>query len=282
MQHSRFNGCQLQQTQTTGQWPAGLATNTLPLGIVPVTAPASTGGKSLTGGTIAGIVVGAVVGFALLVAALLFCLFRRRKRRAAKTEEEKPDNQIDLAEEEERDPQLLAALSPFTGPEGSPETHVDGTEYPYPPSTSNTRLSTSTAGFAGLGAAITSGQDDQPRSPNTVAPSPSTSHDDHARYSSHGIAGPLPAKGTPPRITSSVNRSSTNMRVTNLDGSDSAPNASPRAGPGPRPRRRSDGEGMTYRRHEDAGRVAEVVDLPPLYTDVPMQDGSELGSPEER
>ena len=271
------------KTQTTGQWPAGLATNTLPLGIVPVTAAASTGGKSLTGGKIAGIAVGAVVGFALLVGALLFCLFRRRKRRAARTEDEKPDNQIDLAEEEERDPQLLAALSPFTGPEGSPETNIDGPEYPYPPSNPYTRLSTSTAGFAGLGAIVTSGaHEDSPRSPSMGAPSPSTSYDDHARFPSHGIAGPLPVKGVPPRITTSVNRSSTNMRVTNVDGSDSVQNGSPRSGPGPRPPRRSDGEGMTYRRHEDAGRVAEVVDLPPLYTDVPTQDGSELGSPEER
>jgi len=301
------SACIKQSIGPTGSWPVGLATNTLSVATLPVTERAEPGRK-LSGGAIAGVVIGAVAGLAVLAFALWFLLRRKRRREAAS--QKIKGHEVDLADE----PGMVRTRSASTSHVVEPYRTLDPFESgrTQSPHSSMHDLSSAdgatmtSAGLAGLGAGL-AGQRSRPSG-------------EDARPSGPGVAGPLPQKGSSSStlqspLTSTTSRPSTHalkndllspssptspvapagplpssaMRVINHDD----PAALPTLPPGPRlddrdreRRRRDPLAGPTFRRHEDAGRVPvtrheeEVVDLPPLYTDVP-RDGPDYTPPEE-
>ncbi|WWC60387.1 uncharacterized protein I303_102959 [Kwoniella dejecticola CBS 10117] len=139
-----------------------------------------------------------------------------------------------------------------------------------------------------------------PTNPNYPQPPslPYTAHHHHSSssHSANSNSNILPADD-PTKSASSPTRQaypsyndrpqSGGMRVTNPEHPENLPALPPGAthglGHAPRnaaPRRRpADGNGPTFRRHADAGRFQEeIVDLPPLYSEVP-RDGPGIPSP---
>ena len=242
--NSTRTDCIIQEPQPTGVWPVGLATNTLASSTNPPEEPSS--GPS--GGAIAGIVIG-VLAFLLLLGLLLFFLLRRKRRRQAAADKERRavegGYEVDLgSSHEEIGGGDDTTVNPFradsydlTPIEGEAADPADG------------GTTSSSAGLAGLGAGA----------------------GEAASEESTRQAGPLPPKST------SLERDT--LRITNANSSElpTIPaNGAVRASrTNPRDRQ------QTFRRHEDAGRwrvpeQEEVVDLPPLYTDI-RRDDSDAG-----
>lgn len=308
-----------QTVQSTGIWPNGLATNTLPVPTGPVTSTA--GSSGLSGGAIAGIVIG-VLALLAIIALMVWFLLRRKRRREAEEkklnrasgvypidmgpepegEEGEGDNSMGMVEPyqqlgpgRDRDTVGGAAgvraglLEEHSGSEGSsPGVHQSPHGYGLTPD-SGTGMSTarSSAGFAGLGAGLATGGEGEGQDWEL--------HDIEGR-TGPGVAGPLPAKISPhaaiPMLSSPLSSQGQSpaqghgqMRITNPSDPSGLPALPPGAGlSNHRGGRRSDNDlhdpfainpNRTFRRHEDAGRVRlpgqgreEVVDLPPLYTDI--------------
>ena len=290
------SACIKQSMAPTGQWPVGLATNTLSMATLPVTERASPHSK-LSGGAIAGVVIGSIAGLAILAFALWFLLRRKRRREAASREIKGHD--VDLADEPGmvRTRSVSAshviepyrALDPFdSGPTRSPHDSFHDL-------TSTDGATTTSAGFAGLGAGLAgqrsrpSGEDMRPSGPGVAGPLPRKESSSStpqspltatsSRPSSHALKndllGPSPSSPISP-VTPAGPPLPGAMRVINHDDPAALPALPPGARLDERERRRREPmAGPTFRRHEDAGRVPvtrreeEIVDLPPLYTDVP-------------
>lgn len=298
--------CIKQSIAPTGQWPVGLATNTLSPATLPVTERADPG-ADLSGGAIAGIVIGALAGLVILALALWFILRRRRRREAATQKIASHD--VDLADEtamvRTRSTSTSHMIEPYRSldPFDNQQQALDTGNTPRDDTGDGGTITS--AGFAGLGAGVGAG----------LAGQRSRSSGDDARLSGPGVAGALPQKGShtsqsPSTSSQPANQTLKNellsggtpgmetsigtttapgaMRVVNHDNPASIPTLPPgarlddRERERERERRRRDPlAGPTFRRHEDAGRIPdmrgreeEVVDLPPLYTDVP-RDGPE-------
>ena len=300
------SACVKQSIAPTGQWPVGLATNTLPVATLPVTAPAGPK-KGLSSGEIAGVVIGVVAALAILLLALWFLLRRRRRRR--NEAHRVASHEVDLADRADG-----TSMTGMSRMDNTSTTHVIETYPQLNPFQQDQRSNSAgssvgenaptvtTAGLAGLGAGL---------------PIHRQAHDEDGRASGPGVAGPLPLKTPhrlpePPTPASSSRSQSVHamksdllnrspdiapslpvqqapagaMRIVNHDDPYGLPALPPGArhdDPSRDPRRRGPGRrsmetGPTFRRHEDAGRLPvtrreeEIVDLPPLYTDVP-RDG---------
>ncbi|WRT65763.1 uncharacterized protein IL334_002712 [Kwoniella shivajii] len=314
--------------QPTGSWPNSITTGSLDPPTLPVTQSAHSGAghSGISGGGIAGVVIGVVAALALILVILFFLLRRRRNRIQGQRTGKIENSHIDLVNDNEsRSGQPMVEpyreLGSFHPPEGHSTTSDSNT---YLGSTSTSRESQ--AGFANLGAPTSGGLSNSHSISNSHAHSHSESRtpeygdnrnsllseEDNGSWVP-GIAGPLPTKSNPSSPgplssqspSHSFNRPTTShsndsskpfpsyidrspgpgqgqgqghgqtsaMRVVNPENPESIPALPPgatheRANP---PRRRA--EGPTYRRHADAGRFQEeIVDLPPLYTEVP-RDG---------
>lgn len=81
MDTSTKTACVAGQEPTTGSWPVGIATNTLPPSTLSPLPVETTGGASLPGGAIAGVAVGIVALLAIAGIAAFLLLRRRRRRR---------------------------------------------------------------------------------------------------------------------------------------------------------------------------------------------------------
>lgn len=278
--------CIKQEIFPTGAWPVGLATNTLPAATLAVTQPAGSG-KGLSGGAIAGIVIGVIALLLIILLALFF--LRRRKKQRVQREQKIESNEVDLAEgiEEHRDSVSMIEpyhrLDPFVGgQEGTVDLGDNAT--------------ITSAGFAGMGAGLadmTSRETFEEDRPGVAGPLPSKSQtrlpESPSTSSRPTIPGPalkndLLAHPSSPRSPTTSGQPGP-MRIINHDN----PATLPAVPPGTRLSgdisRRGRDSGPTYRRHEDAGRVPvnrpqeeDVVDLPPLYTDVPRDGDVELGN----
>jgi hypothetical protein len=232
----------------------GLATNTLASSTNPPDDPSS----SLSGGAIAGIVIGILAFLALLGLILLFLLRRKRRRQAAADKERRVveggyDVDLGSAHEESGD-RDDGNIDPFRGD-----------SYDLAPVDGNTEISpmnsnqSSSAGLVGLGATSTP----------------------EAESSRQRQAGPLPQKRASPEIET--------LRITNPADASEIPTIPAGAAldetPPTRERVRASYDRdrqRTFRRHEDAGRwrvpeQEEVVDLPPLYTDIRQDGASDAG-----
>lgn len=291
----------------------GLATNTISPATLAVTEP-SNRNKGLSGGAIAGIVIG-ILAFLVIIGLALWFLLRRKRRRESATRIK--EDQVDLADRLDGEAgsrrrnsndssyaEPLHRLDPFTG--GQTDSFEE-----------SRTATTTTAGFAGLGAGM---RLDDSRERFMIG-------DEDDRSAGPGVAGPLPLKASSSAEPSSMPRplppvqtslqqgeqslkndlvshpslthptSSTNhipispappnagpMRVINHDDPTLLPTLPPGARYGHEERSRNRGTGPTFRRHEDAGRVPvrrreeEIVDLPPLYTDIPRDAPEYTGS----
>lgn len=277
----------------------GLATNTLASSTNPPEDDGS-GGSAITGGAIAGIVIGVLAFFALLGLMLWFLIRRKRRRQAAEDKERVNPGRgggydVDLGEGYEEQPQTGGA----GGGDGD-----EGTINPFRSDNSPGSISqnlqggdegtVTSAGLAGAGLGPAVGGNTSPVSP--VAGTGPGTRGPGGEMTRSQEAGPLPPK---PR-TSTDHRE--NLRITNPANPASLPtlppslplsSTSPSAlagrnglgGGGGEMRMRNSGDGPrqpTFRRHEDAGRwrgqeQEEVVDLPPLYTDINRDGESEAG-----
>lgn len=284
---SNDTSCISQEIYPTGSWPVGLATNTLSAATLPVTEPAGSN-KGLSGGAIAGIVIGIVALLLVILLALFFV--RRRKRRRDLKEQKVVSDDVDLTEGETglaRDSVSMAEpyhrLDPFISGQDAVDLQDD--------TASGTMTS---AGYAGLGARLSG-----------VGSRETTTTND-----TPGVAGPLPTKSRISDSPSSPSQPVSNsglkhdllshsssprtptsgqaggpMRVINHDDPATLPALPPGARLSDDRSRRRPESGPTFRRHADAGRVPmnrpheeDVVDLPPLYTDVPRDGDVELGN----
>jgi hypothetical protein len=245
--NSTRSDCILQEPQPTGSWPVGLATNTL----ASSTNPPDDASSKLSGGGIAGIVIGVLAFLVLLGLILFFLLRRKRKRRDLADKERRVDGgyEVDLgSRHEEQRGGDEGTIDPFRG-DSYDLAPVDGE----PEGTPDESTHSSSAGLAGLGAAV---------------------------GESSRQAGPLPPKRTSPEVET--------LRITNPADSSEVPvipaGASLDQTPPVRDRVRTSHDRdrqPTFRRHADAGRwrvpeQEEVVDLPPLYTDI-RRDESDAG-----
>lgn len=270
--NSTRSDCILQEPQPTGVWPRGLATNTLASSTNPPDEPSS----GLSGGAIAGIVVGVLAFFALLGVILFFLLRRKRRRQALEDKERRAVSggggyQVDLGpryEESVRPGGTEGTVDPFRA-DSYDLGDVDGAAAggggsPVRDGSPDGGTLSSTAGLAGLGAAMGTGT-------GTGTPAESSRQ-----------AGPLPQKRTSLeretlRITNPANTSDIPTIPTGATLDDSPPRDTRLRSNHDRERQR------TFRRHEDAGRWRapeneEVVDLPPLYTDIQRdRDGASDG-----
>lgn len=302
--------CVSQTSGQTGSWPAGLATNTLPV----ASAPASSSGSSgLSGGAIAGVVIG-VLAVLLIVALAAFWLLRRKRRRRTEWEDAQhaKATQMDLSEgylpvaheghgghsrlgsDAGSAPDSTEGYGSLRPMEEAPMVEPFSTGL-LTPSMSNPRGSTSASSL--------SGESREPDGPGSAGPLPSKSrvtpsqHPSGSRPSAshvstdrgtgltyppgaaalgHGEKGESQAMPVVP--AAAATSSPAHLRVANPDAGGAVGGRAGGQAPGGRRDRRSH-DGPTFRRHEDAGRLEqEVVDLPPLYTDVP-QDGPR---PDER
>ena len=255
--------CVLDFTTQTGSWPAGLATNTLPAASGGFSAT-STPGTHLGAGAIAGIVIAAVI-MLILVGIILWLLVRRKHRREVIENAPMKANvagAVDLGSEDEDNSYTNPAPAPMIEP--FPDT---GTlRRPAPPSDSQSPRDDVTellpSGNSQVGGSRASVE-------HTAA-----SNSGNSDTSGPGVADTLPPKAPitlrnvqPPRSPITPRRSGM-LHVVNHDDSSALPTF-----PAEEPRRsleRPSQEGPMFRRHMDAGRVRdEVVDLPPLYTEVP-------------
>ncbi|KAK8861638.1 hypothetical protein IAR55_002461 [Kwoniella newhampshirensis] len=336
------SSCIDQAPQATGSWPTGVTTFGLSPPTLPVTESARRShGSSVSGGAIAGIVVGVAAAIAL-VGLILLLLLRRRNRRRKEEEVRKHFGGVDLGPGDEID-DIGRSIStsqnagshmiePYR-PVGSFQPHdgrtslFEGSDSFYGGDGTGDLSTASSAGFAGMGA--DTGRSSRTQGSGSASSPLESPVDDSGRAGGPRIAGPLPTKiqtpstlpTSPPYVdspsrntpatdlnhelkrlpdngvpgrTSSPSYSLTQresshtgsaggpggggMRVVNHDNPDSLPALPPGAthGPGgPTGRRRppQQQDGPTFRRHADAGRVQEeVVDLPPLYSEVP-RDG---------
>lgn len=245
----------MQEPQPTGSWPPGLATNTLASSTNPPEEEG--GGSTLTGGAIAGIVIG-VLAFFALVALILFFLLRRKRRRQAAEDKVSPmvgTYDVDLGSYDE------------PAEDGVEEGTVNPFQSPTSPGTAE-----SSAGLAGAGLGAAGVAAGPSRQAEALPSKQRSSHDyphhnqrDGLRIANHEDPTALP---TLPRGASL----------------DDSPGPS---GQGTGRQRRSQDHlrQPTFRRHEDAGRwrgaeqqqEEEVVDLPPLYTDIHRDGESEAG-----
>lgn len=282
--NSTRTDCILQEPQPTGIWPVGLATNTLASSTNPPEEDGSS--SSITGGAIAGIVIGVLAFFALLALLLWFLIRRKRRRQAAEDKARVTVGggyDVDLGEGYDEQPQSggdEGTIDPFRSEDspGSVSQTLDG----------GTITSAGLARVHGFDPLVGSGGGGG-HSP--VSPITRVGEDQISRSQE---AGPLPPK---PR-TSTDHRE--NLRITNPANPSSLPTIPPSFSPtspsthagrngtgvGVREMRmRTSGDQLrqpTFRRHEDAGRwrgqeQEEVVDLPPLYTDINRDEESEAG-----
>ena len=221
----------------------GLATNTL----ASSTNPPDDSSSKITGGSIAGIVIG-VLAFLVLIGLILFFLLRRKRRRRDLADKERRVDggyEVDLgSRHEEQRGGDEGTIDPFRG-DSYDLAPVDGE----PEGTPDESTHSSSAELAGLGAAA---------------------------GESSRQAGPLPPKRTSPEVET--------LRITNPANSSDIPTlpagASLDETPPTRDRVRTSHDRdrqPTFRRHADAGRwrvpeQEEVVDLPPLYTDIRRDD----------
>jgi hypothetical protein len=268
--NSTRSDCNLQEPQPTGVWPRGLATNTLASSTNPPDEPSS----SLSGGAIAGIVIGVLAFFALLGLILFFLLRRKRRRQALEDKERRAVSggggyQVDLGpryEESVRAGGDEGTVDPFRADSydlGEVESASNGGG-----ASPGGLTSSSSAGLAGLGAAMGNAT-------GTGAGAGPTAE-------SSRQAGPLPQKRTSLeretlRITNPANGTDIPTTPAGATFDESPPRDT-------RPRASHDRDRQrTFRRHEDAGRWRapeheEVVDLPPLYTDIRRdRDGASDG-----
>jgi hypothetical protein len=338
------DSCVTQPEQPAYQWPSNILTNALSAATLPVTERASSNsGDGLSGGAIAGIVIGVVAALAIVGFALWFLLRRKRSReRAAHIEplgRKETSHEVDLADDlgpytETNSGRSVAApmIEPYRtiGSFDPPPAHEhDGQLGSHTGSQELSRFgSTSSPGFAGVGAAgagaaLTSrslSRDSRENDRGLL--------DEELRPSGPGVAAALPTKSSgpayvpPSRPTAPSGPTTTedNASKVTTSGSTDIHGSLPPAAGGMRisnpdhdadilarplgaaydhtaiqereRRRRPEFSGPTFRRHEDAGRVPvtrpriqeeEIVDLPPLYTDVP-RDGPEhllAGNPED-
>jgi len=245
--NSTRSDCILQEPQPTGTWPVGLATNTL----ASSTNPPDDSSSKISGGGIAGIVIGVLAFLVLLGLILFFLLRRKRKRRALADKERRVDGgyEVDLgSRHEEQGGADEGNVNPFRA-DSYDLTPVDGE----PESSPIDSTQSSSAGLAGLGAAV---------------------------GESSRQAGPLPPKRASPetetlRITNPANASEIPTLPAGTSIDETPPTRDRVRTSHDRDRQR------TFRRHEDAGRwrvpeQEEVVDLPPLYTDI-RRDDSDAG-----
>jgi hypothetical protein len=98
------DSCVTQPEQPAYQWPSNILTNALSAATLPVTERASSNsGDGLSGGAIAGIVIGVVAALAIVGFALWFLLRRKRSReRAAHIEplgRKETSHEVDLADD---------------------------------------------------------------------------------------------------------------------------------------------------------------------------------------
>ncbi|OCF56493.1 hypothetical protein L486_05343 [Kwoniella mangroviensis CBS 10435] len=324
--------CLQADPQVTGTWPSTITTGTLDPPTLPITQSASDSKKSsISGGAIAGVVIG-VLAFFAIVGIILFFLIRRRKRRIQGQSVGKLEgSHIDLANDDDGNngPNRNGMVEPYREI-GSFLPPVIHSESPHE-SNSHSHLSESPV-IASMGVSNANSTSNI----GTQGHQHSSLLEENNNPSSPGIAGPLPSKSTVSTPTSSdytqpiLPYSNSNsqlqnqnqnqnqnqrsgsdgtsspkpsvsrqilpafndrpiqtgppggMRVTNPENPDQIPTLPPGAMHAPAhsranpPRRRQDGP--TFRRHADAGRFEEeIVDLPPLYSEVP-RDGPGSGS----
>ncbi|WWC87952.1 uncharacterized protein L201_002852 [Kwoniella dendrophila CBS 6074] len=348
---SNDTSCLKQSPQPTGVWPTTVTTGSLDPATLPITESATatsrkgSGGSGTSKGAIAGLVVGLVIAAILVGVFVYFLLKRRRQRRNQGQRIDKFGiSPIDLANGDDnsiRRNGSQAMVEPYRevgafrppSRHGSPDqnTNSNGTDS-YFSQSENRTLTSSAAGFAGLGAAtINSTHDNRHDMELSLL-------DENHSPSSPGIAGPLPEKslstptsmeqayaqlhysqpnaqsptaGTGTILSTSTSQNSDiskpsqsqlsrqsqqtfptyspqatqgGMRIANPENPDQLPTLPPGAthsrgnvnssnnNTGPR-RRVAENAGPTFRRHADAGRFQEeIVDLPPLYSEVP-RDG---------
>ena len=304
MANSTRTACISETVAPTGSWPVGLATNTLAV----ATQPADTGSNDLSGGAIAGIVIG-VIAALLILAGLLLWLLRRRKRRREQDELTRPAS-VDLGEDDNghdpyANPQAAPMIEPYR-PVGSFVVPTHREDSPPGESRSSSYPPDSGTFVPALEAGRDSSYADEESGPGVAGPLPSKSTRPFpVQPLSHRVSGTETSRtsqsqrdsGKAPsnvHISTNTNTGSgaelggvRSMRLANPD----SPTAS--SLPSPRAQRRSmptdspsSPRGPTFRRHEDAGRVSypdpsdDVVDLPPLYTEVP-RDGPRPGEARE-
>ncbi|WVF65835.1 hypothetical protein IAT40_000572 [Kwoniella sp. CBS 6097] len=358
-QPSNDTDCLDNKPQPTGVWPSTVTIASMDPPTLPVTESAHPPheGGSVSGGAIAGIVVGIVILLAVVGAALFFLLKRRRRREASRAKLDSAG--VDLA-----DDGTYGGRGSRNGSQAMVEPYRQVGSFPAPSAHSAHTPTSEDVSIYNPGAAansttaLTSGH--ATGLPHTLilttqghetggGPHSPLSADESGSAGGPGIAGPLPSKAslhtptsstsypaslpytspppsqneqapaqapalvlasTIPRQASPPSVSSTDsmknatlsalgpsyppraavpqsgMRVVNHDSPDSLPALPPGAthGHGPTPRRRPPTDnGPTFRRHADAGRYQEeIVDLPPLYSEVPRDNPSSRPlSPEE-
>ncbi|OCF31633.1 hypothetical protein I317_07867 [Kwoniella heveanensis CBS 569] len=344
-QPSNDTDCLDFKPQPTGVWPSTITIATMDAATLPVTEsahPPGEGGK-VSGGAIAGIVVGIVVLLAIIGLALFF-LLKRRKRRAA-TRAKMASTGVDLADDgsyggrgSRNNSQPMIEPYRQVGSFPAPSAHSAHTPTSEDVSIYNpgAAASSTTALTSGNGTGLPHTSILTTQGHETGGPHSPLSADESGPSVGPGVAGPLPSKGslhTPtsstshppslpyissppfqheqptaiPRQASPTSAPSSDsmknatlsslgpsyppraaaapqggMRVVNHDSPESIPTLPPGATHGPR-RRPPQDNGPTFRRHADAGRYQEeIVDLPPLYSEVPRDNpASRPLSPEE-
>lgn len=303
---SNDSSCVEQTPQATGAWPSTITLDSIEAATLAVTQSSAPHKKGLAAGVIAGIVIGALACLVLL-GLILWFLLRRKKRRQGNTKEHLADGsgeQIDLAEgQEEYGSQPMMepyTYSPITNHQAPAGHDLDNSEH------SGSVPASSTAGFAGLGAGTdsstfgpgSSGESSRPSEPGTAGPLPPKTGVRLSQQTSRprpevatsnlksDILSQTDSSPSEPRIPHTPNQiqnqhqnqnqsqNQGGLRVVNHDDPSSIPALPLSATSDPTHTRRVRPDtGPTFRRHEDAGRVEQVVDLPPLYTDVP-RDGT--------
>ncbi|WVW80231.1 hypothetical protein I302_102209 [Kwoniella bestiolae CBS 10118] len=328
--------CLKADPQVTGSWPATITTGTIDPPTLPITQSASDANKhsGISGGGIAGVVIGVLAFFAIVGVVLFFLLRRRSRRNQGQSVRKLDGGDIDLANDDDHGSSRNGMVEPYreVGTFQPPEGHS---------------FFTTSERTAGSGPEIGTGTGIATTNMATQGHHQSSSLiDENNSPSAPGVAGPLPSKSNPPTPTTSAptpiptapilpytssqssqshtqnqnHRTSSDdtshskpslsrqvlhgfndrpppqhpvggtggMRVTNPENPDQIPTLPPGATHSPGhgranpPRRRQDGHGQpTFRRHADAGRFEEeIVDLPPLYSEVPRDGpGSGTGSP---
>ena len=264
-------------------------------------------------------VIGVLAFFAILASALLFLLKRKRRRQAAaKRIEEHEVDLADAYDGEDDLRRGQSNVSSHVEPYHRLDPFIGGQSESFEESREGTMTSAGFAGVgAGLVPSRSASGDileesDRPSGPGVAGPLPSKNQPPSSPSSptspgrtlptrrplsgtSHSLKNDLLTQSSdtnvmfpPPVVTPNQGMNQgisqgRSMRVINPDD----PTSLPTLPPGSRvDDRRSRAAGPTYRRHEDAGRVPvrrdreEIVDLPPLYTDVP-RDGPEYTTPSD-
>ena len=320
---SSDTSCVEQPHQTTGSWPEGLVTETLPSATLPVTSAAdhSSGASAISGGAIAGIVIGVLAVLAIIAVTAWFIL-RRRKRSRNEIDDKATRSSMDLGDATEgtgigQDDNHSAIVEPFRGSTRLSSRYSSSSGSEYPPGTARSAngqrhpLEFPRDAYLALNAAeLADEAPDYLRTGGQASLVPAKSSAIQGFHPPASSASPTmttPQASASGKFDSLPHESIRNSRQTHFAGGtgpppagalrvlnhddDDRPVLAPEAiyDESPRQsfnaRRSSGGIGQNrgapaFRRHADAGRVQQdVVDLPPLYTDVPMDESSPRETP---